>query len=345
MKVLKEDTLENAVARDAEKVTFKGDIEAALDRALKVARDNATLGESEYDNILLIGGQGVGKTARATSWAKERGINLVYVDAKSLDETDLGGALAPDLKNGKAVKLSTDTLDLLDKPNSVLFLDELNRARPNIRGTLLSLVNDHYIYDAHGEGGRRSFPNMLFTIAAINPPNMAFPNVDQLDPAELGRYRQVEVVANKKQHLGYLENKFDKNIKAAQKAGNDQLAKELAGKKALAQKIVSDKRFDYDGEQEEYEAAQAGFPSLSPRTFTKALVASDGTKDDFLNIIQTMFVPETVNKLEQILSDYVDVDDKANSVFKTDDGEEVAPGFAKKQNNLFDTLMSSGILD
>ena len=345
MKVLKEDTLENAVARDAEKVTFKGDIEAALDRALKVARDNATLGESEYDNILLIGGQGVGKTARATSWAKERGINLVYVDAKSLDETDLGGALAPDLKNGKAVKLSTDTLDLLDKPNSVLFLDELNRARPNIRGTLLSLVNDHYIYDAHGEGGRRSFPNMLFTIAAINPPNMAFPNVDQLDPAELGRYRQVEVVANKRQHLGYLENKFDKNIKAAQKAGNDQLAKELAGKKALAQKIVSDKRFDYDGEQEEYEAAQAGFPSLSPRTFTKALVASDGTKDDFLNIIQTMFVPETVSKLEQILSDYVDVDDKANSVFKTDDGEEVAPGFAKKQNSLFDTLMSSGILD
>ena len=345
MKVLKEDTLENAVARDAEKVTFKGDIEAALDRALKVARDNVTLGESEYDNILLIGGQGVGKTARATSWAKERGINLVYVDAKSLDETDLGGALAPDLKNGKAVKLSTDTLDLLDKPNSVLFLDELNRARPNIRGTLLSLVNDHYIYDAHGEGGRRSFPNMLFTIAAINPPNMAFPNVDQLDPAELGRYRQVEVVANKRQHLGYLENKFDKNIKAAQKAGNDQLAKELTGKKALAQKIVSDKRFDYDGEQEEYEAAQAGFPSLSPRTFTKALVASDGTKDDFLNIIQTMFVPETVSKLEQILSDYVDVDDKANSVFKTDDGEEVAPGFAKKQNSLFDTLMSSGILD
>lgn len=345
MKVLKEDTLENAVARDAEKVTFKGDIEAALDRALKVARDNATLGESEYDNILLIGGQGVGKTARATSWAKERGINLVYVDAKSLDETDLGGALAPDLKNGKAVKLSTDTLDLLDKPNSVLFLDELNRARPNIRGTLLSLVNDHYIYDAHGEGGRRSFPNMLFTIAAINPPNMAFPNVDQLDSAELGRYRQVEVVANKRQHLGYLENKFDKNIKAAQKAGNDQLAKELAGKKALAQKIVSDKRFDYDGEQEEYEATQAGFPSLSPRTFTKALVASDGTKDDFLNIIQTMFVPETVSKLEQILSDYVDVDDKANSVFKTDDGEEVAPGFAKKQNSLFDTLMSSGILD
>ena len=345
MKVLKEDTLENAVARDAQKVTFKGDVEAALDRALKVARDNAILGESEYDNVLLIGGQGVGKTARATSWAKERGINLVYVDAKSLDETDLGGALAPDLKNGKAVKLSTDTLDLLDKPNSVLFLDELNRARPNIRGTLLSLVNDHYIYDAHGEGGRRSFPNMLFTIAAINPPNMAFPNVDQLDPAELGRYRQVEVVANKRQHLGYLENKFDKNIKAAQKAGNDQLAKELAGKKALAQKIVSDKRFDYDGEQEEYEAAQAGFPSLSPRTFTKALVASDGTKDDFLNIIQTMFVPETVSKLEQILSDYVDVDDKANSVFKTDDGEEVAPGFAKKQNSLFDTLMGSGILD
>ena len=345
MKVLKEDTLENAVARDAQKVTFKGDVEAALDRALKVARDNAILGESEYDNVLLIGGQGVGKTARATSWAKERGINLVYVDAKSLDETDLGGALAPDLKNGKAVKLSTDTLDLLDKPNSVLFLDELNRARPNIRGTLLSLVNDHYIYDAHGDGGRRSFPNMLFTIAAINPPNIAYPNVYQLDPAELGRYRQVEVVANKRQHLGYLENKFDKNIKAAQKAGNDQLAKELAGKKALAQKIVSDKRFDYDGEQEEYEAAQAGFPSLSPRTFTKALVASDGTKDDFLNIIQTMFVPETVSKLEQILSDYVDVDDKANSVFKTDDGEEVAPGFAKKQNSLFDTLMGSGILD
>lgn len=345
MKVLREDTLEQAVARDAEKLAFNGDVESTLDRAYKTALKNKKLGTSNYDNILLVGGQGVGKTARATSWAQRNGINLVYVDAKSLDETDLGGALAPDLKNGKAVKLSTDTLDLLDKPNSVLFLDELNRARPNIRGTLLSLINDHYIYDAHNESGKRKFPNMLFTIAAINPPNMSFTNVDKLDPAELGRFRQIQVIANKKQHLSYLESEFDKNIATAQKDGDTELVTELQREKALAQKILTDKRFDYDGEEEEYNADQAGYTSLSPRTFTNTLFTSDGTKKDFIDTAKTVFMPETVAKLENILADYKDIDDKANSVFKDENGEEVVPGFAKKQENAWDKIMNSGILD
>ena len=344
MRVLKEDTFEQAVARDADTVKYTGDIEKALDRALKNAIRGKKYGSKSFDNILLIGGAGIGKTSRASSWADANNLNLVYLDAKSLDETDLGGALAPDLQKGKAVKLSTDTLDLLDEPNSVLFLDEYNRARPNIRGTLLSLVNDHYIYDAHQEHGMRKFDNLLFTIAAINPPNASFANVDKLDPAELGRFRNIHVYADKRQQLSYLDNYFDKQIANAQKENDAEAVKEYQGMKAISQKILKSSQFDFDGEEEEEEANLADRPSCNPRSFTKALEASDGTKDDFIEIFEQECGETKVPVIKNILADYKDIDDKANSVFKDDKGEDVAPGFAKKEDSIYDILHKKGLV-
>ena len=43
---------------------------------------------------------------------------------------------------------------------------------------------------------------------------------------------------------------------------------------------------------------------------------SDGTKDEFLDIWSSMCNPNKKGMVERILSNYQDVDDKANSVFK-----------------------------
>ena len=349
MRVLKEDTFEQAVARDADVVKFKGDVEEALDEALENAEDAQITGSTEYDNILLIGGAGVGKTSRARAWASLNHINLVYLDAKQLDETDLGGALAPDLKKGKAVKLSTDTLDLLDKPNSVLFLDELNRARANIRGTLLSLINEHYIYDAHQEGGLRKFDNLLFTIAAINPPNAAFANVDRLDPAELGRFRSIHIYADKKNVLDHLNDVFNKEIEKTQNSNapedkKNKILKKYEGRKNIAEIILKNSQFDFDGEEEEEAANLADSPSCSPRSFTRSLTASNGTKDDFIKKFKQECGEAKVPVITSILANYKDIDDKANSVFKDDKGEDIAPGFAEKEDSIFDRLVKNGTI-
>ncbi len=130
-----------------------------------------------------------------TDWARKNGINLVSKKCATMDETDLGGAMSPDTENkGVAQRLTTDDFDSLDKPNSVLFLDEYNRARAEVRTPLMELINNHIIPDNRHASGNRFLPNFLFTIAAINPPNGRY-NTDEMDDAENTRFSHVNVIA------------------------------------------------------------------------------------------------------------------------------------------------------
>ena len=91
-------------------------------------------------------------------------INLVNKKASTMDETDLGGAMSPSTeRKGIAQRLTTDDFDSLDKRRSVLFLDEYNRARPEVRTPLMELVNNHIIPDNREASGFRFLPNFLFT--------------------------------------------------------------------------------------------------------------------------------------------------------------------------------------
>ena len=174
---LNEDTLEQAVKRDTEKAASeidnevvvtdhkKSSIEKALDKLLKVNKRQVKNDGDEFVNLLLIGRAGVGKTAIVKSWAKENGINLISKDAKTLDPTDLGGVVARDADNpNKATRLSNSEFDKLDEPNTVLFLDEYNRAPSDVRGSLLTLVNDHMVNDETSPSGWRKLKGFLFPL-------------------------------------------------------------------------------------------------------------------------------------------------------------------------------------
>ena len=184
-------------------VIEKSQIERELDRALDHNQEQNELGSRNFVNVLFIGEAGTGKTTIIRRWAKENGVNLFEVRAAGMDDTDLGGAMAPDMQGQKVVRLASTEFDKLDRPNSVLFLDEYNRAPQSVRTNLLELINSHMVPDPREESGQRYLPNFLFTIAAINPANPDY-NTDRLDMAELTRFKHVDVIAEPKNY--YIES-------------------------------------------------------------------------------------------------------------------------------------------
>lgn len=320
---------------DTEVVREKGEIEEALDEALEASLMAGDSGN--WQNVLIIGEAGIGKTAIVKKWAKDNGINLVDVKASTMDETDLGGAISPGGENRDEVKrLASTELDELDTvPNSVLFLDEFNRARKNVRGTLLTLIQDHTIPDPRVPGKARQLKNFLFTVACINPNNAHF-NTDQLDSAEMGRFRSINASGNPQLWLKWITGDLDSKI--SQFAEKPEWVKKLNARKALINHLVSNKEFKFDSEMDIDKSIDEGNGlALSPRTLTNLLYTSDGTKDDFLKKFNQFCNSLDYPWVERILKNYKDIDDKANDALKhkggknpADEPEEEGDVFASK---------------
>lgn len=347
IKKLNEDTLEQAVKRDAQQASNeikndvivdghkKGSVEKALDRIYKTAKRAQRSGSKEFQNLLLIGRAGVGKTAIVKRWAKDNGVNLVDKDAKTMDPSDLGGIVFADAEHpGQATKLRSNELDALQAPNSVLFLDEYNRAPSDVRGSLLTLVNDHELISGKE---KIEFPNLLFTVAAINPPNPNY-NTDELDAAERSRFYQEYVEAEPDVLLDFLVNR---HFKPQLKDADEEEATEIEGRIKLATTLLSSREFAFDTEEDENRLSEEdpNAPILNPRSFTKALEMSDGTKEDFLDVWNHMCNRDKKGMVERILANYQDVDNKANDALKRyKGGEEVKSAFRSAGEDLWGKL-------
>ena len=337
---LNEETLETAVKKAAidKELHDPNQLEYVLDRALnanlaKKMREAKGVNPGGFINVLITGSAGIGKTARVEQWARERGLNLVQEDAKGMDPSDIGGAISPDKEKGtRAIKLGTTQFDDLENggeklPFSVLFLDEFNRADPTVRGSLLTLINNHRIPDPEAPGHSRYLKNMLFTVVAINPSTDGNYNTDLLDIAELSRFLIVDMKPNKFDILKHLRSKYEKELQVEDDP-DEQLA--IQGRLALAEKILSSSEFQFDDAEDEKNAMANQRNVLNYRSFTQCLDMSDGTKDDFLDWWDGFCNPEKKSVVKMILANYKDVENKANSVFKkdvkkttTDSGEEV----------------------
>lgn len=270
-------------------------------------------------------------TSICRAWAKANGVNLVEVRGSTLDPTDIGGLFAqPEKGATRAKKVATGIFEPLEQPNSVLFLDELNRASTPVRNALLELVNSHYLPDPNNpQGGQLFLPNFLFTIATINPPSGDY-NVTPLDPAESSRFRNVQLTADNKYILKYLEKKYTEEAAEARKAGDEEAALESDGRKKLAQTLLNSNKFAFD-DREELIAGQDAldylYHPLNYRSLTELLDTSDGTKQDLLDLWSEIVNPRKKNVAELILANYKDVEDKANAALADGTESEV---FAKK---------------
>lgn len=339
-KKLTEDTIATAVDK-AEKVlddpdiySGSGDIEKALDRALKVNRREIAQGGRNFQNVLFVGTAGTGKTSRIQAWARKNNVNLVKILASTMDDTDLGGVIAANIVDKVASKLASTQFDELGtEKDSVLFLDEWNRAPSTVRGTLLTLIQDHEIPDPRVKGGSRFLPNFLFTVAAINPADVNY-NTDRLDDAELGRVRRVYVRSDNKNLLDYLRHELNRKINTAKDPVD---IKEFKGQLAIAEKLLSDPRFTLDDATDiqrshaAEETNQGNGLILNSRSFTNCLTYSDGTKQDFIDLWNDYCNSLKKSTVEEILKDYKDVDDEANAAL---DNETDSPIFSSRQSRI-----------
>lgn len=310
---------------------------SALDRALKRALliQGKQL-KRQYPNIMLHGEGGLGKTAMVSQWANRNNINLVNKKASTMDETDLGGAMSPSTeRKGIAQRLTTDDFDSLDKPRSVLFLDEYNRARPEVRTPLMELVNNHIIPDNREASGFRFLPNFLFTVAAINPDTKKHRyEVIPLDSAEMTRFSHIDVVPIIKSFKSHILKELKGELDAI---GDDEdfadLVLETKGKIKLAETILNSDEFRFDDtKQRDDDWSTPGYNKipLDYRSFEQAIMNSDGTKEGLLAVWKQNSNNLRYDMIEDILEDYVDVDDKANDALKGGTDSEI---FKKHESN------------
>ena len=212
----------------------------------------------------------------------------------------------------------TGILDQLDRPKSVLFLDELNRAKPDVQAALLQLVCDHIVQDIDIDGGQRYFPNFLFTIAAINPKNAIYRDVYQLDLATKGRFKNKKWTYDKADTRNFLIQKFTQFEKILREEGAESEADKYKGCAAIADALLSNPDFYFDDVESELNALDNddwNGLSTSPRNLELLLTQSNGTKEDVIKEWDSNCNSLQLPLVKNILGNYVDVIDKPNSVF------------------------------
>lgn len=176
-------------------LNIKNKLTDILDRALKENSEFMDYGLLQMKNVYVCGLPGSSKTAVIKNWCNTNGINLVQLNAKDKEIDDIINGITVPLRddNGgirNVVKFRSKKLNALEKPNSVLFLDELNRQQSEaLRGTLLDILNDKSIEITNEDGtdAKHTFNNLLFCIVAMNPSAENDLGATELNAAELGR--------------------------------------------------------------------------------------------------------------------------------------------------------------
>lgn len=251
------------------------------------------------NNLLVVGLPGSGKTATVISWAKNRGLNLFYLNAKNPDlEAFLNGyTVKSDTEKNTITHAFSNALDRLAEPDSVLFLDEYNRQlNAGIRGSLLTLINEKAVAGA-GKDGYRHFNNILFTVALINPPVIGDEGVADLDVAEYSRFRDTKYFdSDTASALNYFDNLTEssfvdllkvKDIQDDPDFRQDFL--EIAKVHQLATLILKAEDFMFDDfdTYEQIHRGQRKSSSLNQRSFTDLVRASEGDINVFKNMVDS----------------------------------------------------------
>lgn len=357
-----------------------GNIEDRLNKCLKRARQVQRQLESEIKkaeatgkpapdpdefgfapNLLIVGPAGTGKTARIKQWAKDKHINLVHKDAKTLDPTDLGGIISRLIddegnQTNMVTKLRNTEWDALDTPDSVLFLDELNRAPTDVAGSLLTLIQDHTIPSNEGNGVKL-LTGFLFTVAAANPSSEedsfagAQYDTHKLDMAMKTRFRTTSTEYDNLAQLKYIQDMTAMITDDPDGFYDPEDKIDAFRRYTLAKKLLLDPRFHFDSDEEEARADHAGYAALNNRTFTELLNATDGTKEEFLDAWNEFCNPEKYDVVEEILNDYIDydledyegfedIDDKANEIFSNQEGSTSSEATTNSLWNELDAILS-----
>ena len=124
----------------------------ALSSAIKLARAGLRDGEKPIGSYLFSGPTGVGKTEVARQLAKSLGVELVRFDMSEYMERHTVSRLIgapPGYVGFDQGGLLTDAVD--QHPHSVLLLDEIEKAHPDLYNILLQIMDHGKLTDHHGK--------------------------------------------------------------------------------------------------------------------------------------------------------------------------------------------------
>ena len=307
------------------------DVEKVLQRALNNAIESIEDGTTEmgaFPNVLIYGLAGFGKTAKVKAFCRQHNLNIFECDAKSLDIATVGGIPYPktDPKTGEITQspIGSRYWDGLNKPNTVLYLDELNRTGPAVRGSLLTLINEHTlpmtIEDPKtGEiKNVKHYPNILFTVVSINPADDIFQDNEDLDPAMISRHVSViEQGPDIRDFLSHLTNVYT-SIENNMYLRPERKVKYM-GQFEIAKALLTDKSFTFDDSDDVraiyYDKTRIG-NYLNYRSFYSILRNCDGTKKDYLEALNFSGLSKTkVTMIKNILATYTDKVTVGNMLF------------------------------
>jgi hypothetical protein len=291
-----------------------------LDDCLANALVSQHSGTHDGTDLLVDGLPGSGKTGIVRQWAKDRGVNLFYLNAKN---DDLGAIL-----NGFPVDTITKdnegndyhavarsysfntALKHLNEPRTVLFLDEFNRAAPKLRASLLTLINEHAV-EGPGKNGYYTFENMLFTVACINPSVPTDPGAMDLNDAEMSRYVDtLEWDSTPEEANKYLSTYLNKLINKLDPADENYAFLYKRYKKIynLAMALINDYRFNFDKRDDLMDLFNDKAKMLNQRSLTDALMSHGYDKKKFLNWVDkySKFLDKRKQEIHEILDSWVE---------------------------------------
>lgn len=138
----------------------------------------------EAGEIPLVWGHfGVGKTDLAREIAAETGKKLTILVISQMEPGDLIGL--PSRDENKTVFLKPDWWP--EDGNTILMIDEVNRAHRSIRNAIMQLLIDRRIHN-------HFLPEGCWIMAAANPPDEEYDQVELItDPAFMSRFFHLEI--------------------------------------------------------------------------------------------------------------------------------------------------------
>lgn len=316
-----------------------------LDDCLANAMAGHSAGTHDGSDLLITGLPGSGKTGITKQWAKDRGVNLFYLNAKNDDLGAILNGFPVDTtetdEHGNQVHRVTRSfskaLDALDKPNSVLFLDEFNRAAPKLRAVLLSLINEHVV-DGDGPDGFRHFDNLLFTVACINPAVPSDVGAMDLNDAEMSRFVDtMDWDSNPTDAIKYINFYVSKQLDNLNPSDENYQFFYVRYKKILnlANALLGDFRFEFDTRDDLQDLFDDRAKMLNQRAITDALMAHGYSKSKFLNWVDkySKFLEKDKQMIHEILDSWqeqeVVMPNSANATKQTEPGGSTSANTAK----------------
>ena len=355
-----------AIEQEKEIVRTKTEIEEALDDLLEESeekRDNG--GHGNFPTLLIEGESGIGKTSIVKQWCKRNGFNFFDFDLRQMSPEAFEGIVDNDPTDPFFLtrRISKELLIPLSRPNTIMFMDEYNRMRVDVRQKLLGLILNHTMnvplpykdfekskefYAEYGEldeSGSLYFPNLLFVVCAQNPANVRYSGTYELDTAEVDRMVKKTPEVNHQALIRYFTDLFEGQMKTAEKQGRPDRVLKNKNRLGMAKALLTDPEFFFDTPEERdkiYDAEGSSAKYLTPRSLEFLLTACDGTVAGLLRKWDSYCNKRKKSMAETILGNYKELQDEANAAL---DGGSESPTFGTKRRPSAEVLRRLSELD